>query len=261
MGALYRLDFPGGKSYVGITTRTAFERFQEHCRDAAKGRRNAVFSALRKYGSGSVAVRTLVDGIGDWELLCLAEVEAIDKFRTRAPFGYNMTAGGDGVINPSDDVRARKSASAVLALRDPETFRRVFEPHATAMRAEDVRRKIGEKSRAMWACPVFKAEHSARVKAICDTPAVKAKHRAATITASQAQEARAANSAGKLRNWQDPETRERILRAQAEGRAKMSAEAKARMSPKGRKQSPEAVAKRVAAIRATYADRKQGTPE
>lgn len=34
----------------------------------------------------------------NWELLCLAEQEAIDKYKSKAPNGYNLTHGGEGVL-------------------------------------------------------------------------------------------------------------------------------------------------------------------
>jgi len=39
-----------GKSYVGITNKTAEERFAEHCQAARRGSKFAFHGAIRKYG-------------------------------------------------------------------------------------------------------------------------------------------------------------------------------------------------------------------
>lgn len=90
---LYQLKFPNGKSYIGITSKTAQERLKEHFRPSQN--RNACQRAIHKYGKENVVLVVLAT-VDNWELLCLAEMEAIEKFNTFTPNGYNMTLGGDG---------------------------------------------------------------------------------------------------------------------------------------------------------------------
>ena len=92
---LYQLKFPNDKSYIGITSKTAEERFKQHCKLSLSKKRYAVHAAIRKYGKENV-VLTVLDTVDNWELLCLAEMEAIEKFNTFMPNGYNLTLGGDG---------------------------------------------------------------------------------------------------------------------------------------------------------------------
>lgn len=95
MGALYRLDFPNGKSYIGITSGTVGARFIEHVEQTRRQRKWAVHKAILKYGADSVRVVTLV--IADsWDYLCLLERKAIEVFGTFGKAGYNLTEGGDG---------------------------------------------------------------------------------------------------------------------------------------------------------------------
>ena len=96
MGELYRLDFPSGKSYVGITTRSAMWRFVDHCGTARRRGQFAVHNAIQKYGADEVKVVTLA--VGSWDYLCEAEVRAIKVFGTKSPRGYNLTDGGEGVV-------------------------------------------------------------------------------------------------------------------------------------------------------------------
>jgi len=91
---LYQLKFPNGKSYIGITSRNINVRFDEHCRAKSK---NLCQKAIHKYGKENISIAILAV-TDNWELLCLAEMEAIEKFNTFKPNGYNLTLGGEGVL-------------------------------------------------------------------------------------------------------------------------------------------------------------------
>ena len=82
MGALYRLDFPNGKSYVGITAKTAAQRFSAHAYSAQKrGAPTALGRAIRKYGAEAIKVVALAIS-NNWEYLQLIERNAIRVFDT-----------------------------------------------------------------------------------------------------------------------------------------------------------------------------------
>ena len=107
MGQLYKIAFPNGKEYIGITRYTAKARFAIHVR-MAKHRNNAVCHAILKYGSQCTEVTVLA--IGNYEYLAEVEPRAIASFGTKAPFGYNMTDGGEGTPNPTEETRAKIGA-------------------------------------------------------------------------------------------------------------------------------------------------------
>jgi predicted GIY-YIG superfamily endonuclease len=93
MGEVYRLEFCNGKSYVGITTKTAAERFEGHkkrCRSGI-GDGTALYAAWKKHGEPKLFVLAVVE---DKELAA-TEVRAVRVYGTKAPSGYNMTIGGD----------------------------------------------------------------------------------------------------------------------------------------------------------------------
>lgn len=92
---LYRLVFPNGKSYIGITSRTIEERFYEHCKTAKNNGSYAIHKAIRKYGKENILIETLV--IGEWVYLTYLEKLAISSFKTKGRNGYNLTNGGEGV--------------------------------------------------------------------------------------------------------------------------------------------------------------------
>lgn len=111
MGCLYRIDFQSGKSYIGITAGSAEQRFAAHIKKARNGSPCAVHNALRKYCPSSAKVTTLVIA-DDWSYLCELETKAIIAFGTKAPNGYNLTDGGDGVIGHSHTAEQRAKISA-----------------------------------------------------------------------------------------------------------------------------------------------------
>jgi hypothetical protein len=125
MGCLYQLIFPNGKSYIGITTKSAEQRFKGHCQNSINGiteypdlspKEKAALDkkygrdnfgrlpwltflgkAIREYGKENVIVRTLVIS-NDMEYLRELEIKAIKRYRTLYDSlahysGYNTSKG------------------------------------------------------------------------------------------------------------------------------------------------------------------------
>ena len=111
MGCLYKIDFPNGKAYVGVSKYTADVRLRGHLAYAFnKNSAHAVHRALRKFWfGGGVKVNTLVVA-SDTRYLLLLERRAIAAYGTLGALGYNMTSGGDGVRALSVDAAQRKAA-------------------------------------------------------------------------------------------------------------------------------------------------------
>jgi hypothetical protein len=94
-----------GKIYVGQTKKNVEQRILEHL----KYTKNTYFSnALRKYGLQSFEI-SVIDVSENVEILNEKEKYWIKFFNCRAPNGYNLTDGGEGVINPSDITREKLS--------------------------------------------------------------------------------------------------------------------------------------------------------
>lgn len=96
MGCLYQIEFPNGKSYIGITVGTAEARLSEHLYNAKRGIDRGVYRAIRKYGESALKIKTLA--IGGWDYLVALEKKAIAAFGTFGCGGYNMTEGGEGAL-------------------------------------------------------------------------------------------------------------------------------------------------------------------
>lgn len=122
MGCLYKLTSPSGKSYIGVSRYGLESRWTKHVRNAVSRRDpSALCDALRRYGADAFE-RTILDECDDWNTLLSLEVEAIARFGTIAPNGYNLTAGGEGSLGavPSAAARQRMSKAQKRRLEDPE---------------------------------------------------------------------------------------------------------------------------------------------
>lgn len=210
MGALYAIDFPNGKRYIGITSKdTAQARFQQHVANLHRPtpRRGALYAALQKYGSAAVIVRTLAADIDDWELLCLAEQEAIEKFNSMAPHGYNLTTGGEGVRGAvwSEESRDRFSEVKRKLMRTEEHKARVSEQTKVLWQTTDIGDKLAQGRRDHWSNAENVAAAAEKTRKQMQDPAVKENLR-------QAAKAR----------WQDPAYRARMAeKARAQMAARM----------------------------------------
>lgn len=204
MGALYRLDFPNGRAYIGITLKSAAERFAAHCANINRidKQRLAVTSALKKYGAANVTL-TVISDSDDWAELCRLEIEAIRTQQTLAPNGYNMTSGGDGApdIRFSDETLSQMSASA-----------------RAAWAAEGHRERMSQLRRGKRQTEVTKARRAESVREAWNKPGYReAMRRVHRAVSKESNERRAA---GVTAAWADPQKRASMLAARASARAK-----------------------------------------
>lgn len=105
MGALYRLIFPNGKSYIGITTQCPKVRFAHHVKDAQRKNPRGLLGRAIKEGQ-SPKIEVLLQA-NDWAYLVLMEKAAIAAFKTCKPLGYNNSIGGEGSRGHPRDKKPR----------------------------------------------------------------------------------------------------------------------------------------------------------
>lgn len=118
MGELYRLDFPSGKSYIGITRHTAAHRYKGHLKVSEKSGKGVIYRAWRKHGPPKLVVLAVISEADLYE----TERRAVAAYGTRHPHGYNATDGGD--IPPSlDPLIAKKIGDALRGRKLPEDVR------------------------------------------------------------------------------------------------------------------------------------------
>jgi group I intron endonuclease len=116
-----------GKLYVGFTSGEFIARWKRHQLTAAHGYETYFIYALRKYGA--ICFRPMaVFACSSAEEAKLTEIFLIALFNTQnAKRGYNLTAGGDGTLNPT-----------------PETRRKISEAGKGRVPSVEARRKISE---------------------------------------------------------------------------------------------------------------------
>lgn len=108
MYSLYKLSFPNGKLYLGITGNMT-RRLNDHKTAASSGSSLPVHRAIRRFGWGRVSSSVLA--LGDRGYIAALEVRAIKSFGTLCNDGYNVSTGGD--ISPMliDSVRKKQAAT------------------------------------------------------------------------------------------------------------------------------------------------------
>ena len=110
-GQVYKIyivtNLVNGKQYVGITNSLS-KRWNKHRN--AKGSSPALHAAIKKYGLNAFAFSHIADAF-DAESAKKIEIMLIAEHNTIAPHGYNLTSGGDGTLNPSDEIRQKMSDS------------------------------------------------------------------------------------------------------------------------------------------------------
>jgi group I intron endonuclease len=83
-----------GKQYIGQTIRKLSHRYAEHCSSViAKG--SLIQRAIHKYGKDNFTM-VLIQTCNSQEELDKAEIDAIIKYNTQSPNGYNLSLGGKG---------------------------------------------------------------------------------------------------------------------------------------------------------------------
>lgn len=107
MPVIYILFGPNGKCYIGKTKYDFDYRWKLHWRDFKKYRRylklnipykgcSALYAAFNKYGMGNFEYDILYEGDFTPDELRALESQAIETHKTYAPFGYNLSTGGEG---------------------------------------------------------------------------------------------------------------------------------------------------------------------
>ena len=143
MGSIYKIiNTVNGKAYIGQTYRDVETRvFKEHLRGHSSNCRG-LSNAVKKHGANNFTYEILHDGIIP-EFLDDLEREAIEKFNTVSPYGYNLTTGGEGG-SPSEETRRKISASLKGKTFSQETRRKISEANTGRKHSEEFRRKMSE---------------------------------------------------------------------------------------------------------------------
>lgn len=122
-----------GKFYVGKAD-TPHVRYRGHLRNARVGVNYPLYHAMRLYGVDTFEFSVIQELSGRQEALD-AERYWVAFFKSNdSDFGYNLTAGGDGILHCSPEIRLKKSLSMKGCVISPEHRRRIGEANSKALR-------------------------------------------------------------------------------------------------------------------------------
>ena len=108
-GVIYRIiNKLNGKIYVGQTINFK-QRMGQHKRDSSKSR-PGIDMAIAKYGWENFSVEIIEEC--SVEQLNEREIFWIAALNSKAPSGYNLTDGGDGIVGCTDETRAKLAAAS-----------------------------------------------------------------------------------------------------------------------------------------------------
>ena len=115
-----------GKQYVGLTTKTIKSRLTRHIYDAKREDRNKgsilLLKAIRKYGKENFVIDLVSDKFTSIQELKQGETDAIKKFNTLAPNGYNLKLEEQGNIICSKELKTIFSRAAQGKKRGTANF-------------------------------------------------------------------------------------------------------------------------------------------
>jgi len=125
-GFIYKILFPNGKNYIGLTSRSLEDRQKEHKWSVKSGNyNNLVYRALTKYEMVDTFELVEIDTADTLEELCEKEIGYIQEYNSyyMDGNGYNMTLGGEGFngyIRTEEDNRKNSERGKQYYIDNPE---------------------------------------------------------------------------------------------------------------------------------------------
>ena len=127
-GYIYKILFPNGKVYIGITHTSLKQRRNEHKSLAKNGSSRYVYNALRKYDMVDTFELIEIDHADTKEELFEKEIGYITMYNSfDRKYGYNGTIGGDGIngyIFTEENRKKMSEAQKKRVINNPDTYKK-----------------------------------------------------------------------------------------------------------------------------------------
>lgn len=122
-----------GKCYVGKSDNPRI-RWRNHVYASEKGYDKYLYHSMRLYGVNAFEFKTIQELSSRKEALD-SERYWVKFFKSNdCEFGYNLTAGGDGILECSEETRLKKSLSMRGCIITPEHRRKIGVANSRALR-------------------------------------------------------------------------------------------------------------------------------
>jgi hypothetical protein len=186
-GYIYKIQFPNGKHYIGLTTTSLDERTRQHKGRAKSGDTKYLYNAIRKYNMIDTLELIKIDTADTFHELCEKEIRYIIDYNSyyMNGNGYNMTYGGEGTNGYVYTEEARDQQSE----RMKEYYKN--NPEAGKEHSERMINHYNEN-------PEEREKQGERMKTILENPEIREKMRESQQKRWENQEAREQMSEAKI---------------------------------------------------------------
>jgi hypothetical protein len=201
-GYIYKIKFPNGKHYVGLTTTSLKRRLEQHKQCAKQGDTKCLYNALRKYDMVDLLELIEIDKADTIEELCNMEIEYIKKYNSyyMNGNGYNMTFGGEGTNGYVFTEEDNKKNS--------ERMKKYFENNL------DARQQCSESQKKRFENPEARQQLCEAQKKRFENPEAKQQMSEAQKKRFENLEARQQLCEAQKKRFENPEARQQLCEAQ-----------------------------------------------
>jgi len=216
-GSIYKIVFPNGKHYIGLTTTSLKQRRKEHKRCAKNGDSRCLYNALRKYDMVDTFELVEIDTSDTLEELCEKEIGYIIEYNSyyMNENGYNMTSGGDGttgyVFTEEDKEQISESLKKYFE-ENPEAGKEHGEKMKKRFENPEARQKQSESLKKYFEeNPEAGKEHGEKMKKRFETPEARQKiGEAVKQNLEENPELRKKISESQKKRFENPEERQQM---------------------------------------------------
>jgi hypothetical protein len=218
-GSIYKIVFPNGKHYIGLTTTSLEQRKKKHS-ILAKNDTRILYNAIRKHKMVDTFELIEIDTADTLKELCEKEIGYIsieyNSYYMNGN-GYNMTYGGEGLTGYvfTDEVKQKISENTKKAKSTPEGKQKNSAGQIKRYENKEERQKQSERMRNRIKTHPDMGERISisKKKHYKDNPEARQRQSEARIKHFEKPGAREEHSKSQKKRFENPEERKKSSRA------------------------------------------------